>query len=158
MRFKDYLESDASMGEEKGDILKTLSKLPNTHRNLIKGFSWKFQGGNTLSGDDQHVGYMDDHEKEIAVAAPWNYGREFTVLHEISHTVWERLPHNLKQKWFQVVQQPKNQPSPDGQNKDSLSQNPEELFCMSYATFYAKHKVVTYYKPEWMEFIKNLPQ
>lgn len=156
MRFRDYLESDASMGEEKDDVLTTLSKLPHSHRNSIKGFSWKFQGGNTLSGDDQHVGYMDNQEKEIAVAAPWNYGREFTALHEIAHTIWERLPQQIKQQWFQVVKNTKL--TPEDQQNDSLNQNPEELFCMSYACFYAKHKIVTYYKPEWMKFIKELPQ
>jgi hypothetical protein len=156
MRFRDYIESDASMGEEKDDIVKTLSKLPPSHRNRVKGFDWKFQGGNTLSGDQQHVGYMDSQEKEIAVAAPWNYGREFTALHEIAHTIWESLPPEVQKQWFHVVKNTK--PSADGQNNDSLNQNPEELFCMSYACYYAKHKIVTYYKPEWMNFIKNLPQ
>lgn len=148
MRFRDFLESDASMGEEKRDILRTLSKLPPSHRSLIKDFSWKFQGGNTLNGDDQHVGYMDDHEKEIAVAAPWNYGREFTVLHEIAHTIWERLPDQLKHHWVGIVQR----------TKHKQRQSPEELFCMAYANFYAKNKIVIHDHPEWNQFIKSLPQ
>jgi hypothetical protein len=156
MKFKAFLESDAGMGEEKDDILKTLAKIPPSHRNLIKGFNWKFQGGNTLAGDDHHVGYMDDHEKEIAVAAPWNYGREFTALHEIAHTVWERLPPQTQQQWAHLFKKT-NTGTPDGQNNDSLSQPPEEIFCMVYANCYAKHKLLTYYKPEWFEFIKNLP-
>ena len=159
MRFKDFLESDSGMGEEKRDVLKTVGKLPPTHRNLIKGFDWKFQGGNTLSGDDQHVGYMDNYEKEIAVAAPWNYSREFTILHEIAHTVWERLPNQLKHQWAAIIQKTKHQQAANNpDNKDCLNQNPEELFCMSYASFYAKHKVATYNHPEWMNFIKNLPR
>lgn len=148
MRFRDYLESDAGMGEEKQDILRTLSKLPPSHRELIRGFSWKFQGGNTLAGDDQHVGYMDDYEKKIAVAAPWNYGREFTILHEIAHTVWERVPDQLKQQWAAIVQR----------TKHKQQQSPEELFCMAYANFYAKNKIVIHDHPEWNEFIRNLPQ
>jgi len=158
MKFRTYLESDAGMGEEKQDILKTLSKLPHSHRNLIKGFSWKFQGGNTLSGDDKHVGYMDDHSKEIAVAAPWNFPREFTALHEISHIVFERLPNQLKQQWEQLVVKNRHiQANENPQAKDSLNQNAEEIFCHCYACFYSKHKIATYNNPEWMDFIRNLP-
>lgn len=159
MRFKKYLESNSDMGEEKEDVLKTLNKIPHSHRNLIKDFSWKFQGGNTLKGDDKHVGYMDSQEKEIALAAPWNFPREFTALHEIAHVVFERLPNQLKQQWAQIVQRNISQQAKENpQAKDSLSQDPEELFCHVYATFYAKHKIATYNNPEWMNFIKNLPQ
>lgn len=157
MRFRDYIESDASMGEEKKDILQTLSKIPTSHRNFLRGFSWKFQGGNTLNGDDQHVGYMDDHEKEIAVAAPWSYGREFTILHEVAHTVWEHLPRNVKQQWVELVNRTKHTQNTGSETQDSLNQNAEEIFCHSYANFYTKHKLLTYSNPEWMNFIKNLP-
>ncbi len=159
MRFRDYIESDANMGEEKDDILKTLGKLPPSHRNLVKGFNWKLQGGNTLNGDDQHVGYMDNQSKEIAVAAPWNFPREFTALHEVAHTVWERLPNQLKQKWASIVHKNlSNQMKENPNAADSLNQDPEEIFCHCYANCYAKHKIATYNNPEWMDFIKNLPQ
>jgi hypothetical protein len=159
MRFKTYIESDGDMGEEKNDILKTLGKLPTSHRNNIKGYSWKFQGGNTLNGDDKHVGYMDDHEKEIAVAAPWNFPREWCALHEIAHVILERLPSQIKQQWVQLVKRTIQKQIKDNPNAaDSLDQNPEEIFCHSYACFYSKHKLATYNNPEWMNFIKNLPQ
>lgn len=147
MKFRRFLESDR-MEEEKRDILKTLSKIPSSHRALVQGFSWKFHGGNTLQGDDQHVGYMDDREREIAVAAPWNYGREFTILHEIAHRVWERLPKQLQQQWLAVASNTKNK----------QNQPPDELFCMAYANHYAKNKIVIHDHPEWHEFIERLPQ
>lgn len=159
MRFRDFIESDAGMGEEKNDILKTLDKLPMSHRNLIKGYSWKFQGGNTLNGDDQHVGYMDSHEKEIAVAAPWNFPREWCALHEIAHVIFEHLPQNTKHQWIQLVHRTLRKQMEENPNaQDSLNQNPEEIFCHSYACFFSKHKIATYDNPEWMNFIKNLPQ
>lgn len=157
MRFKQFIESDSGMGEEKEDVIKTLQKLPISHRTNVKGFSWKFQGGNTLSGDDNHVGYMDSQSKEIAVAAPWNFAREFTILHEIAHTVWEKLPNQLKQQWVILVRNNlENQMRQNPQAKDSLNQEPEEIFCHCYATFYSKHKISTYNNPEWMSFIQNL--
>lgn len=148
--FKEFMQNAPSndMGEEKRDVQKTLSKLPPSHYDLVKGFKWKFQGGNTLHGDEEHVGYMDDQEKEIAVAAPWNYGREFTVLHEVAHQVWELIPDQLKQQWEQIV----------ANTKEKQSQSPEELFCMAYANHYAKNKIVIHDHPEWHQFIKNLPK
>lgn len=145
--FKSFVEQ--SMGdEEQKDILATLQKLPSSHSALVKGFRWKLQGGNTLQGDDQHVGYMDDGEREIAVAAPWRYSREMCALHEVAHRVWEHLPPGLRQQWLQIVAQTKDRPN---------QQEPEELFAMAYASAYAKHPPITYYKPEWIKFIKNLP-
>jgi hypothetical protein len=135
------------MGEEKNDIARTLSKIPPQHRELVKGFNWKFHAGNTLNGDDQHIGYMDDREKEIAIAGPWNYGREFTILHEIAHRVWEQLlPPQIKQQWLQIVTK----------TKDKQNQEPEELFCMAYANHFAKNKIVIHDHPEWHMFIKSL--
>jgi len=150
MRFKEFVQnmSAEDMDEEKRDIQQTLGKLPPSHANLVKGFKWKFQSGNTLHGDDEHVGYMDDQSKEIAVAAPWNYGREFTVLHEVAHRVWELLPRPLKQQWANVV----------AHTEKKQNQSPEELFCMAYANHYAKNKIVIHDHPQWHEFIKNLPQ
>lgn len=147
--FREFVENN--MEEEKTDIQNTLSKLPDSYQSLVKGYKWKFHSGNTLNGDNQHVGYIDDKEKTIAVAAPWNYSREFTILHEIGHKVWENFVANnqqLIQQWHQIVQN----------TKTKQNQEPEELFCMAFACHYAKHKVFTHYKKEWDHFIKNLPQ
>ncbi len=152
IRFREFLQQ-ATGNEEQTDIKKMLGKIPPSHANLVQGFQWKFHGGNTLNGDSQHVGYMDAGEKEIAVAAPWNYGREFTVLHEIAHKVWDQLPNQLKQQWMKLSTQ-----MTDGQRKDaSLKQEPVELFCMSYAQFYAKTKLTKFDNPQWMNFIASLP-
>lgn len=149
--FKEFFRQQDNMIEEKGDIKKTLSKLPPSHAALVRGFKWKFHGGNTLNGDDEHVGYMDDHSKEIAVAAPYNYGREFTILHEIGHKVWEKFVLSntvLVKEWTQIVNRTKNK----------QKQSPEELFCHAYANFYTKNKIVIHNHPEWKDFIGNLPQ
>lgn len=135
------------MGEEKTDIARTLSKIPIPHRELVKGYQWKFHSGNTLNGDDQHIGYMDDRNKEIAIAGPWNYGREFTILHEIAHRVWENLiPPQAKKMWEQIV----------ANTKEKQEQEPEELFCMAYANHFAKNKIVIHDHPEWHQFIDQL--
>jgi len=145
MRFKDFMQAD--LGEEQQDIARTLSKIPPTHRELVKGYRWKFHAGNTLNGDNQHIGYMDDKNKEIALAGPWNYGREFTILHEIGHRVWEKLiPPEMKNKWTMVVRQ----------TKHKQNQEPEELWCMAYANFFAKNKIVIHDHPEWHQFVRSI--
>lgn len=147
-RFREFLQQQDGMAEEREDIRRTLAKLPASHANLVRGFSWKFHAGNTLNGDSKHVGYMDDQDKEIAVAAPWNYGREFTLLHEIGHRVWERLPPDLQKQWHYIVANTKNK----------QEQEPEELFCMAYANHYVKNRVVIHDHPEWHRFIEGLPK
>jgi len=155
LNFKKFLQDN--MEEEKEDIQKTLSKLPKAHSDLVRGYKWKFHAGNTLNGDDKHVGYMDKYSKEIAIAAPWNFSREFTILHEIAHLVYERLSKEIKNQWSSVVKknfEKQTQENPEA--KDSLKQIPEEIFCHCYANFYSKHKNATYNNPEWMGFIRTL--
>ena len=148
MTFREFMQLE-DMEEEYKDIQKTLAKIPPSHANLVRGYHWKFQGGNTLKGDDQHVGYIDDREKAIAVAAPWNYGREFTILHEIAHKVWEMLvTPQMRQHWAHIV----------ANTKDKQNQEAEELFAMAYANHYAKNKIVIHDHPEWDLFIRKLPQ
>ena len=145
MTFKNFLESKSQ--EEDKDILGTLSKIPPSHAALVKGYTFKLQGGNTLSDDDDHIGYVQEDPKEIVVAAPWNYGREFTMLHEIGHRVYDKLSGDLKKRWAVIVYQtPKRQ-----------KQSPEELFCMAYAAAYSKHPPVIHYHKAWLKFIYNLP-
>jgi hypothetical protein len=152
MRFKEFMQQmmpNDGMDEEKRDIQKTLSKLPPSHAALVKGYRWKFHAGNTLNGDDEHVGYVDDGDKEIAVAGPWNYGREYTILHEVGHKVWDHFVNpQLRQEWTHIVANTKNR----------QEQEPEELFCMAYANHYAKNKIVIHTHKEWEEFIARLPQ
>jgi hypothetical protein len=144
--FRLFFEQDTS--EEEKDIQQTLEKIPAHHRNLVQGFRWRFHIGNTLNGDDEHVGYMDDNTKEIAIAAPWFYSREFTILHEIAHRVWEKFVNqDLRNQWAQIVNNTPNR----------QKQEPEELFCHGYGAAYAKHPPLTHYHKEWIEFIKNLP-
>jgi len=140
--FKDFLVS-----ENQKDIEDTLKKIPSGHAKLIKSYKIKFQPGNTLKGDNDHVGYIDNDPDEIVIAAPWHYGREFTMLHEIAHRVYERLSPELRKKWKALVKVTKNKPQ----------QNVEELFCMTYAANYAKHPPTTYCIDSWLKFIKNLP-
>lgn len=150
--FREFLQQINS-NDQATDVKKTLNKLPSSHSNTISGFNWKFHPGNTLNGDDEHVGYMDDGNKEIAVAAPWNYSREMTALHEIAHKIWEKLNEIVKKQWVELVTKTNDNPN----NEPALKQGPEELFCMAYASTYAKHPPVTYYKEPWIKFIKNLP-
>ncbi len=92
---------------------------------------------------------MDDRNKEIALAGPWNYGREFTILHEIGHRVWESIvPPEMKKQWVAIVQQ----------TKHKQNQEPEELFCMAYANHYAKNQIVIHDHPEWHRFIDSVPR
>jgi len=138
--FKLFFEK--ALSEEDKNIKETLGRLPKSHAALVGGYKFNLQDGNTLNKDDEHVGYIDDEKKTIAVAAPWNYGREFTFLHEIAHKVWEQiLDSNLKSKWKKI------------ESKDS-----EEAFCMAYANYYVKNPVVRFDKQKWKAFIKGLPK
>src|SRR3990170_4679864 len=114
MNFKQFFEAslvfEASLGnEEEKNIKTTLKKIPKKHQALLKGFKFKFLNGNTLKSDKNHVGYMMNNPKEIAVASPWNYPREFTFLHEIAHLIWEKFVDKDKRKeWKKIVKNTKN--------------------------------------------------
>jgi hypothetical protein len=146
MDFKEFLNEQES--EEKKNIDQTIGKLPKSHAALIRGYKWKFQGGNTLDRDNQHIGVVDDNKKLITVAAPWNYGREFTALHEIGHKVWEKfVTPELRKEWSRIAKK----------NKNRLKQNDEELFAMAYANNYAHNRIEVHTCPEWDKFIEKLP-
>lgn len=139
--FRTFLE-----GEEQENVKAMISKLPKGHQKLLNGYKFKYTPGNTLKGDDDHIGYI--HKDKIVVAAPWNYGREFTTLHEIAHLVWEyKMTPKLKKEWSEVVKK----------NPDRQKQNDEELFAMGYACHYAKHKIKVHDHPAWHEFMKKIP-
>jgi hypothetical protein len=150
--FRLFLES-----EEEKNIKEVVAKLPKKFQKLLKGYKFKFTGGNTLDGDSEHVGVI--HKDKITVAAPWHYGRCFVFLHELAHLVYEHgMASDKKKEWKELIdrtlnQQKKSQPK---QVRSALSQNDEELFAMSFANAYSKHKVLTYNHPEWMNFIFKL--
>ena len=137
-----------------GEVRDTLAKLPKAHRALTKGYKFKFEDGCTLKGEKDAIGMIhlnDDKKKEIHVAAPWRYGREFAMLHEIGHLVYERYMGDnkeLKAKWQKIVNKTKNK----------LHQPAEEIFCHAYANTYSKNKIEIHNHPEWEKFIKSLPQ
>ena len=133
--------------EEEKDIERTLNKIPQLHRSLIDDYVFKFHGGNTLNGDDEHVGYVDPSRKEIAVAAPYNYSREMTFLHEVGHRVWDTLvTPEQKAKWKKIINNTKNK----------QNQSAEELFCMAYAATYSKNPPTIHDHDEWKNFIREL--
>lgn len=142
MNFKKWL-----ITENKNDIKKTLGKIPRKHYSLIKKYKIKLEPDNTLKNDKDHIGFIDEKNKKIKVAAPWHYGREFTLLHEIAHSVWKYLVSSKnKKKWKKIVKNTKNK----------QKQNDEELFCMAYANYYAKNKIEIHNHEKWNEFIKLL--
>ena len=143
--FKEFIEASE---EEDKDIINTLSRIPASHANLVKGYTFKFQGGNTLDGDEDHVGYVQEDPKEIVIAAPWRYGREFTFLHEIGHRVYERLNDEIKKRWAMIVAHTRNK----------QEQDPEELFSHAYAAAYSKNPPAVHYHKAWLCFIRNLPK
>lgn len=148
MNFKEFLEQ--SNAEEAKNVHLALNKLPESYRKLVRGFKFKFLDGSTLNGDSDHVGYMTHKPKVIAVAGPWHYGREFTLYHEIAHLVWENLVDKAKRaEWKKVLA---------GTKGKRQHQGAEEMFCMAFANFYAKNKIVIHDHESWKEFIKGLPK
>ncbi len=146
--FKHFLLVELSKEQEK-DIESSLAKLPKKHRELIKGYKFKFQPGNTLKGDGEHVGIINPVTKTVTIAAPWNYPREFTFLHELGHKVWEFFVNEkMRKEWDCIVKR----------TKHKQKQNAEELFCMAYANHYAKNQIEIHNHPEWDKFVKKLPK
>jgi len=145
MNFKEFLEKADST---EADVKESLGKLPKKHAALVKGYKFKFLSTNTLS-DGENIGFIDEEKKTITIASPWNYGREFTFLHEVGHAVWKYIVDRKKKKeWIEIVKR----------TKEKQDQNDEELFCMAYANEYANHQDVIHDHPEWSKFIKSLPQ
>lgn len=152
MNFKTFLEN-----EEKRNVEKLLSKLPEGHRKLLQGYKFRFTPGNTLNGDNQHIGYI--HRDKIVVAAPWNYSRSFTTLHEIAHLVWEYLmTKELKKEWAILLEKTKKDQMARfdrPEQKNALKQNDEEIFCMSYAACYSNHAPVIWHNTNWIKFMTD---
>src|SRR5262249_38344282 len=125
--------------------------LPASHRALVRGFAIKFVNQPTIPGDDQHIGKVQDKPtKSITLAAPSFYPREFALLHEIGHLVWNKFVKGtgLEKKWLTIY---KN-------TKGRVRQNAEECMCHAYASYYGHNKVEKHNFPAWDEFIRNLPK
>lgn len=147
--FKAFLESQVEQ-----EAKETVAKLPKTHAALLKGYKFKFENGCTLKGSDDNIGMIhlnDDKKKEIHVAAPWNYGRQFAFLHEIAHLVYQEWMHNNK-KWQ------KEWKSITEKTKHKLDQPPEELWCHCYSNHFSKNKIKIHDHPEWDAFMKKFIQ
>jgi hypothetical protein len=158
MEFKLFVEQSETYMK---DVRKTLKKLPVAHRKLVRGYSYHFQGTNTLKGDGDHIGYVDETKKKIMLAAPWNYGREFTMLHEVGHAVWKYLvTEKMREKWKALVDKTKKSQAAKSKpgSASALNQGYEELFCMSYAAAYCKQPPAIFNVKEWIAFITKLPQ
>ncbi len=131
--------------EEEKNLQDTIKKLPQKYKDLLKNFNIKLTCKNTLNGDKNHIGYINKFD--IEVAAPWNYGREFTFLHEVAHLVFEKvITDKQKSEWKKLAKFYKGKPK----------MNSEELFCMVFANTYANHHVETYNHPKLVNFIKSL--
>ena len=142
--FKKFFKEDE-------DVQKTLAKIPKAHKNLVKGFKFLFEPHNTLQGDDGHVGMITNQgSKRIIVASPWRFGREFTLLHEIAHLIWNSLVvASKKEEWKNILKKHKDL---------SNEKNQEESFCMAYANYYSQRPLAIYNITSWMSFIKKLSQ
>lgn len=134
------------------DAKKSLSKLPKSHQQLANGFEIVFEPANTLQGDEAHVGViMTSPKRQIRVASPWRYGREFAFLHEIGHLVWAKYVKgtDLEKEWSRVV---KLNPHRKKEEPD------EENHSHAYANTYIKNKMVIHTHPAWDKFIRSLPK
>ncbi len=58
------------------------------------------------------------------------------------------MDQNLQKQWSELVRRTPM--------KKADIQSDEEMFSMAYASTYSKRPPVTYYKPEWIHFIKQL--
>lgn len=137
--------------EEKDDVKESIGKLPKSYQKLVTGYKIVFEIGNTLKGDDGHVGMVVNKPKKlIRVAAPWRFGREFALLHECAHLVYEvYMTPELKKEWSKITKATKDR-------KEDESE--EELFCHAFAAYYTKFPPAIHDHEEWRKFIKDFPR
>lgn len=148
MEFRQYI-SEGTEGEN--DVKKTLGRIPKAHRKLVDGYKFVFQPTNCLRGDNKHIGLIDEKNKTITIAAPWNYGREYTLLHEVGHAVWKYvLDDDKRAEWKKLLGPVRKR------NKKDLNQNDEEIFCMAYAQAYAKNGLEKYDHDDLVDFVREL--
>lgn len=147
MRFKTFLENK----ENAENVKELLKKIPTKHANLIKDYKIIFEPDNTLEKDSKHIGFIDEEKRTIRIAAPWNYGRGFTFLHEIAHAVWKYLvTEDQKKEWKNLIKQSKKN------KEEGLDQNEEEIFCMIYAQNYSKNRMSKFEHPVLEKFVQKI--
>jgi hypothetical protein len=140
MNFKQFFIEN----EEEKNVNAMLEKLPNKHAILFDKFKLHYVGGNTLKGDNKHIGVID--KNKITIAAPWHYGREFTTLHELGHMVFEKIcSPKWKKEWSKIVKK----------NPKRQKLNNEELWCMAYANHFAKNKIDVHNHFIWEKYMKK---
>lgn len=141
--FKNFVREDE-------EVQKTLARLPKNIQTMLNGFEFRFYASNTLPGDDGHVGMVVSEPKRIIhISAPWRYGRQFTLLHEIAHIVYAKYIKDTpsEKEWAKISLNTK------GRKKD---ENAEELFCHGFASMYSDYPVPIHDHPEWRKFIHNI--
>lgn len=140
--FKTFLE----VSEEQKNISATLARLPKKHADLVKDYKFIFQKGNTLDHDDQSVGMVDPKNKTITLAGAYWYGREFILLHEIAHRVFDKfMSEKMLDKWKKILDK----------TKCKKEENAEESWAMAYASYFSQNPVKAYDCPDWKKFIKE---
>lgn len=142
-----FMELFSEYSKEESAVRDTLRRVPIRHKNLFKGYNFKFEKSNTLDGD--HVGEISvKGDKKVRISAPWNYGREFVLLHELAHLVWKEYIQNkeLEEKWRSILKK-----HPFKQEKAA-----EEAFAHCYANFYSRNKIVGFDNKEREKFIEEL--
>lgn len=147
MEFKTFLENQENIK----NVKEIIRKIPKRHADLIKDYKIVFEPDNTLKKDQKHIGFIDEEKKTIRVAAPWNYGRGFTFLHEIAHAVWKYLVNDKQKKeWQSLIEKAKDK------KEEGLNQNEEEIFCMIYAQNYSKNRMSKFEHPELEKFVERI--
>lgn len=141
--FRDFIHQEQ-------DVDKILDKLPLQFKKLTDGYEIRFEIGNTLFGDKSHIGMIVNKPKKlIKISAPLFYSREFTLLHEIGHLVYESYIRNtdLEKEWHKLSLSTKPR---------KMDESSEELFCHSFASYFAKYAVPIHDHPEWRKFMDKV--
>ena len=143
MEFNTFLEN-----HEK-EINGTISKLPKRLQKILSGYNYVFEPGLGLKGDKKHIGAIDSEKKKITVSAPFEYGRNFCLLHELGHLYYAAfMTKKEKDVWKDVSQITKRK-------NRHLDNNDEENFCHSFAQHFCQNKLVKFSHPEWEKFMKD---
>lgn len=144
--FKSYLK------KQEEDVDKAIKRLPKKHQQLLQGYTVYFQDGNTLKGDNEHIGVVDTEKKTINLAAPLRFSREFVLYHETAHLVWAAYIKGtpLEQEWNSLVKKYKTK----GITK--RKENTEEVFAHTYANSFCTYKNLLFNVKPLENFIKKL--
>lgn len=149
--FKNFLENKTDE-----EALASIKKLPKSHQKLVKDYKFKFENGCNLKGYPDSIGLIhigNDDKKLVRISAPWRHSREFAVLHEIGHLVWQHvLDNKSKSEWKDLIKNHRKKLHKDA----AKEKNEEELFCHHYAQHYCQNKVIRYNHDKLDDFIEKL--